>query len=132
MRNYCIDSPQACARVLALVLIADGGVSDAELASFAAEADAHAMGIDERLMEEVLRELCEDLQMVSRRRWGRDLEPTQLNPLLEEVRDSRRRGLLLSLAYRIAQADGRLSDGEGRLLAHMIRRWRPEDWAIAA
>lgn len=132
MRSYPVDSPQACARVLALALIADGGVSDAELASVSNQPETRALGIDEHLMQKVLQELCEDLQFMSRRRWGRELEAAQLDPLLGEVRDERCRGQLLALVYRIALADGRLCDGEGRLLAYMNRRWRAADWAIAA
>lgn len=132
MRNYPVDSPSASARVLALVLIADGGVSAQELLALAAKPDAEALGIDAALMDRVLQELCEDLETVSRRRWGRELEPAQLIPLLDEVRDARLRGHVLQLAYDVAQSDGQLSDGEGRLIALMNRRWQPASWAIAA
>ena len=132
MRNYPVDSPHAAARVLALTLIADGGVSQKELNTLAGLADAQAIGIEPGLMDEVLQQLCQDLEMVSRRRWGRELEPAQLDPLLDEVRAPLLRSRVLQLAYNIAQSDGRLSDSEGRLISHMNRRWHPESWAIAA
>lgn len=132
MRSYLPDSPQASARVLALILIADGGVADAELRAALAHPAAARLGLEPTLIDEVLRALCEDLQQVSRRRWGRELEPALLDPLLDEVRDARLRGELLQIGYAVVQADGVLSEGEGRLLAHLGRRWRPEHWAIAA
>lgn len=133
MRSYPTDSPEATARVLALIVIADGGVSASELALVSQRAEQESLpGVDAALMDRVLRELCEDLQMVSRRRWGRELEPALIEPLLDEVRAPRLRADLLQLGYAIVQADGVLSDGEGRLLAHLYRRWRAEDWAIAA
>ena len=133
MRSYPTDSPEATARVLALIVIADGGVSASELALVPQRAEQESLpGVDAALMDRVLRELCEDLQMVSRRRWGRELEPALIEPLLDEVRAPRLRADLLQLGYAIVQADGVLSDGEGRLLAHLYRRWRADDWAIAA
>jgi hypothetical protein len=86
MRSYLPDSPQASARVLALILIADGGVADAELRAALAHPAAARLGLDPTLIDEVLRALCEDLQLVSRRRWGRELEPALLDPLLDRLR----------------------------------------------
>jgi tellurite resistance protein len=132
MRSYPVDSPRACARALALTLIADGGVSETELKTLASTPDALTIRLDGALMDTVLRELCEDLQTGSRRRWGRELEMAQIEPMLDEIRDPFLRSRVLQMAYDVAQSDGRLSDGEGRLIALMNRRWQPENWAIAA
>ena len=62
MRTYPADSPQAVARVLALVLLADGNVSKVELDVIDRVGGFAQVGLDRDVMETVLQNFCEDLQ----------------------------------------------------------------------
>lgn len=130
MRSYPSNSPQAAARLLALTLLADGSASGAEFAVLDAAAPGLGLSVDE--VREVVRGLCEDLQLASSRQWSRGLDDAGVGALMAEVSEPRLRQQVLAIAFSLAQADRHLSDGEGRLLARLNREWQPEFWAAAA
>ena len=61
MRNYPTDSPQAVARILATVLVADGNVSKAELDVIEQVGAYEQVGLERNVMQTVLQTFCEDL-----------------------------------------------------------------------
>lgn len=130
MRSYPTNSPQAAMRLLALTLLADGATSQAE--TLVLQAQGVPLGLAPTATDEVLRAVCEDWQLSSRRQWGRALDDATLDGLLAEVSDPRLRQQVLGAAFALAQADRQLSEGEGRLLARMNREWQPALWAIGA
>lgn len=132
MRSLPKDSPQAAARLLCLILIADGDAAQAEFEVLERLGAAERLGLDREALQGVLRQLCEDLHCGERRRWGRTVDLQTFDALLAELESPVLRAQVLQLAYAVAIADRRLSDGEAELLARANRRWRPEDWAIAA
>lgn len=132
MRSFPKDSPQAAARLLCLILIADGDAVQVEFEMLERLGAAERLGLSRDELHDVLRELCEDLFCAERRRWGRTIDLQTFDALLAELESPALRNQVLQLAYAVAIADRRLSDGEAELLARANRQWRPEDWAIAA
>ena len=132
MRSFPKDSPQAAARLLCLILIADGDAAQVEFEMLERLGAAERLGLSRDELHDVLRGLCEDLFCAERRRWGRTIDLQTFDALLAELESPALRNQVLQLAYAVAIADRRLSDGEAELLARANRRWQPEDWAIAA
>jgi hypothetical protein len=63
MRTYTRNSPEAAARIVALVLIADGYVSNAEDKALDRLDVAHELGLREGDFQRVVQRLCEDLSV---------------------------------------------------------------------
>lgn len=134
MRSYPTDSPQAAMRLVAMILLADGHAGGDEFAVLRRLDIGHQFGLSEQAWTQVLRDLCEDLQGSQLRQWSRACAPDTpvLLALLCEVQHDALRQRVLALLVAVAQADGRLSDGEGRLLALAYRQWQPEHWTAMA
>lgn len=125
MRTYAPDSPQAAARIVALALVSDGHLSRTEW-QVLERLDASAqLGLPLQEMQAVVHALCEDLLNAARLNWSDvcRIDPTQLAPVLDEIRDPGLRAKVLSLSSAVAHADTHLAEGEVRLLAAAGERW---------
>lgn len=125
MRPYPTDSPQAAARIVALVMLSDGQLSRAELAA-ADHLQVHAaLGLDRAGLRLVIHELCEDLLDEAHLAWADAcrVTPRSLGVLLADVVDPALQRTVLSLCVRLAEADGRIADGESALLVAAVEHW---------
>lgn len=125
MRSYPRNSPEAAARIVALVLIADGHVCRSEL-----EALQH-LQIDEELglpaggFHRVVQNLCED-QMLDAYHGGPmvgQIDRQQLAGFMADVEDPDLQRTVLRLACAAAQADRHLADAERIVLEAAVRQW---------
>lgn len=125
MRPYPTDSPQAAARIVALVMLSDGQLSRAELAA-ADHLQVHAaLGLDRAGLRLVIHELCEDLLDEAHLAWADAcrVTPRSLGVLLADVVDPALQRTVLGLCVRLAEADGRIADGESALLVAAVEHW---------
>jgi uncharacterized tellurite resistance protein B-like protein len=125
MRTYATDSPEAAARILALVMIADGHLDRHELELLDRHQIDRQLGLSRGQLHTVTRELCEDLLADMRVAWG-DLchvEPRILRALLAEVQDPALRQKLLRLCFLLIGADGHIAEGESTVLLTAIDVW---------
>lgn len=125
MRTYPADSPQAVARILALILVADGNVSKVEL-DVIEQVGAYAqVGLNRDTMETVLQNFCEDLQQAQDAHWSNacQMDPTTLDDLLGEIEDPALRVSLLRLCIAIAAADDHVADGELFVIVSAAAQW---------
>jgi hypothetical protein len=117
-------SPDASARVLALMVAANGCVDARELQALEdLGAFGHLSMPRERfvaLAEECLRELGNGFEECS---WLTSRELTYVDHLLDAVPDAQERLLICRLAAAVLTADGRVSGGERRLYDHVLARW---------
>ncbi len=126
MRSYPRNSPEAAARIVALVLVSDGHVCNTEYKTLNQLFAARDLGLNPQDMPGILQTLCEDLQMEGfdgrsiLTHVGDDL----MASLMAEVDDTRLQGLVLRIAASVAHADKHLSDGETAMLDAIIRHWR--------
>lgn len=126
MRSYPRNSPEAAARIVALVLIADGHVCRSEIDTLQRLQIEPTLGLAPGQFAQVVHTLCEDL--LAGAYAGGSLmcsidEPT-LAALLAEVDDPTLQSTTLHLAAAAAEADQHLADAEAMLVAAARRQWR--------
>lgn len=125
MRSYPRNSPQAAARVLALVLISDGNVCRTELDTLSRHADLRNLGLDPQQLHGIVRTLCEDLLMEGfdgrsvLTRVGDDW----LARLVSEVDAPHLQAQVMRLAALAVQADQHLSESEVAMIDAIRHIW---------
>lgn len=124
MRSYPRNSPEAAARILSLLLIADGNVCPSELQVLASLDAPSAIGLAPDGFKRVVQDLCEDLMVASSgREWPGGPDDATLAALLGEVDQPELRRTVLALASAAAQADRHLAEGERHLLDALRLHW---------
>lgn len=129
MRRYSRNSPQAAARIVALVAIADGHVSQAEAQALDRLRIAERLGLDGPAWHEVLTVLCQDLLLSMDLTWAEvcRIDAATVRQLLDDVTDPALQRQVLALGVSLASADGHVADDEGRLLAAAVEQWGLRD-----
>jgi hypothetical protein len=125
MRSYPRNSPEAAARIVALVLIADGHVCRSEFDAFEQLDGPRALGLAPDGLPRVVQTLCEDLLMGdpgSGSMLG-TVDDSALASLMAEVDDPALQRKVMQLAVAAARADRHLADGEALVLAAARRHW---------
>ncbi len=126
MRTYSPDSPEAAARIVALMVLADGHVCRSEMQALDALHATAQLQLAPGALQAVLRGLAEDLQAHAYPQWGStcQMDNQTLCALLDEVRDPALRATTLALCRQVAQADGHWSPAEERLAVRLAQHWR--------
>ena len=126
MRTYPRNSPEAAARLVALVMIADGHVCRSEMETLKDLQIEQELGLEAGAFGQVIHTLCEDLLMGS---YGGGTmtcsvdEPT-LASLLAEVDEPGLQRKVLRIARAVAEADRHLADAEARMVVAASRQWQ--------
>ena len=125
MRSYPRNSPEAAARIVALIMVADGHVSRSEMAALDRLHASTLLDLAPADMARVLRELSEDLMSTAFAPWGSSIHIGEdlLRALLSDVDDPQLRATTLALCLEVARADTHLSDAETGLLALATLLW---------
>jgi hypothetical protein len=126
MRSYLTNSPEATARIVALVLISDGHVCRSEIEALQRLGIERELGLAPGAFSAVVHTLCEDLLL------GADasgslmcqVDPGLMASLLAEVDDPELQRSVLALARAAAGADRHLADAEHAVLTAAERQWR--------
>lgn len=129
MRTYPCNSPEAAARLVALVLIADGHVCRTELDTLERIDAARELGLQPDALPRIVQTLCEDLLLGADASGSlvANIDERALASLLREVTDPGLRAKVLRLAAAVANADRHLADGEALVLEAAGRHWRAGD-----
>ncbi|MEI8030284.1 MAG: TerB family tellurite resistance protein [Comamonadaceae bacterium] len=126
MRSYPRNSPEAATRIVALVVLSDGHVSNSELEALKKLDVARDLGIEPQDVSGILQTLCEDLLMAGFD--GRSILSHAgdglIAPLMAEVDDPRLQGVILRAAASVVNVDKHLSDGETAMLDAIHRHWQ--------
>ena len=129
MRNYPLNSPEAAARIVALVLISDGHVCSSEFDILKQLGAERELGLAPGRLPPIVQTLCEELMA-----GGYDtgslmahVDDTTLASLMAEVSDPALQKTVLRLCMAAVQADGHLADGEALVVAAARRHWRLVD-----
>lgn len=125
MRSYPRNSPEAAARIVALVLVSDGHVCRSEMEALKQLHVERELGLAPGAFAEVLRTLCEDLLMGA---YGSgslmcSVDERTLASLLAEVDEPGLQGKVLLLAGAAAAADRHLAEAEDLVVAAARRHW---------
>ncbi|MBX3686634.1 MAG: hypothetical protein KF909_10890 [Rhodocyclaceae bacterium] len=123
MRVYLRNSPQALARLVAMVVVADGRLHDLELKWLDQRGIYDALGINAAGFGEVLLDLCRDVVLEAEQQRLYLFDPARLKRLAADVDDPQLQRVVLSAMLVVAKADGRLSAGEQILLRFLLEHW---------
>lgn len=134
MRHYETDSRPAAARLLALTVLADGGLDRNEVETLMAADLARRLGIGSVEFERILREYCDDLLASAHYLDGMRLKVADevLDLLLEDIADPVLQQALLRTMQDIVSADGVETSAEVDVLARALEKWskRPRARAL--
>ena len=125
MRTYPANSPEAAARLVALVLISDGHVCRSEIDALDRLGAADELGLQPGAMPGIVQTLCEDLLLGAHASGSllANVDDDALASLMAEVTDPALRGRVLRLAVAVANADRHLAEGEVLVLEAARRHW---------
>jgi hypothetical protein len=125
MRSYPKNSPEAAARLVALVLIADGNVCRTEHQILACLDVSRAFGLAANAMPDIVQTLCEDLLPAGFNGGSllANVDEDTLASLMGEVTEPALQRSVLFLATAAARAYSHLADGETLVLEAARRHW---------
>lgn len=135
MRRYPKNSPHAAARIVALTLIADGDIGNAEMALLDEPAVQQQLGLDRDELHAVVDAFCEDLLSSKQLVWA-DACPVDeytLAELMREIDNPTLRRNVLDLCDKLAKVDGQVAEGESIVLAAAVEHWdlRPQSLRLS-
>ena len=125
MRSYPTDSPQAAARIVALTVVADGDIGDAELQWLDRLAVYQQLGMTRHELHALLDTFCEDLLSSGQLKWADTcpVDERTLAQLMSEIQDPALRRKLLRLCVDLAEVDARVDEGESTVLVAAVEHW---------
>ena len=129
MRSYPPNSPEAAARIVALVLISDGHVCSSEFDILKQLGAEHELGLEPQLLPHIVHTLCEEL-LAGGYETGSlmaNVDDSTLASLMAEVSDPVLQRTTLRLCLAAARADGHLADGEALVVAAARHHWQLVD-----
>lgn len=129
MRSYPHNSPEAAARIVALVLISDGHVCSSEFNILKQLGAERELGLEPQLLPHIVHTLCEEL-LAGGYETGSlmaNVDDSALASLMAEISDPALRKKTLRLCLAAARADGHLAEGEAMVLGAARRHWRLVD-----
>jgi len=119
-----VDSPEAMARVVACLMVADTELDPREVGVLD-ELDAfRRLGIERGAFMREARVFCAELgQRMGARAWLRLSDVALIDEVLAGVADPAKRLLVARLVAGVITADGRVKDIERLMFDHMLCRW---------
>ena len=129
MRSYPHNSPEAAARIVALVLISDGHVCRSEFEILKQLGAERELGLEPQLLPHIVHTLCEEL-LAGGYETGSligNVDDSALASLMAEISDPALQRKVLRLSLAAARADGHLADGEALVLEAARRHWQLVD-----
>jgi len=114
MRSCPVNSPQAAARIVALTLMADGGIADAEIEVLDRLAAHEQLGLRWQELLAFLDSFCEDLLSSGQLMWADScpVDERTLAGLMSEIEDPTLRLKLLRLCVQVAEVDAQVDAAE--------------------
>lgn len=125
MRSYPVNSPQAAARIVALTVVADGDIGDAEIEWLDRLAVDAQLGLARREFHALLDTFCEDLLSSDQLKWADacPVDERTLTDLMGEIQDPALRLKVLRLCVELAEVDAHVDDGESSVLVAAVEHW---------
>ena len=129
MRSYPHNSPEAAARIVALVLISDGHVCSSEFDVLKQLGAERELGLEPQLLPHIVHTLCEEL-LAGGYETGSlmcNVDDGALASLMAEISDPALQREVLRLSLAAARADGHLADGETLVVEAARHHWKLYD-----
>jgi hypothetical protein len=125
MQPYPTNSPQAAASIVALAMLADGGICMAEVGVLD-RLDAHAqLGLETEQFHVVVHDCWKELLSAAQLTWADacQVDPRSLAERMAEIADPGLRRTVLCLCVAVIEADGRVAEGESVVLGAALALW---------
>ena len=125
MRSYPANSPQAAARIIALTVVADGDIGEAEIEWLDRLAVHEQLGLARHELHALLDIFCEDLLSSDQLKWA-DVCPVDertLADLMGEIQDPALRLKLLRLCVELAEVNAHVDEVESIVLVAAVEHW---------
>ena len=128
MRRYPTNSPEARARIIVAVLMADGSLDVSEIDQMDRKHISEMIGISNDAFEQVLHDYCDDILMTGQRSesFERRLSLDVFSILLSEVTDSVAQLRLTSVIIDLISADGDICPHELSMAGRAMASWGAE------
>ena len=125
MRTYPRDSARAAARIIALTVLADGDIGEAETALLNRLDVPKQLGLSQSEFHAVIDTFCEDLLSSKQLVWADacPVDERTLADLMGEIESPALRKKLLRLCVEIAEVDDRVTEGESIMLVAAVEQW---------
>ena len=124
LTSYPDNSPEALLRVIAMFIVSDGEVADAELDICEHLGVLAAVGGDRETFARVFDSYCDDLiQHAGTRRTVALADAEWVEAILAPVTDPARRRLLAQTLPVVARSDGWFADAELKVVRQMLDHW---------
>ena len=125
MRSFPVNSPQAGARIVALTLVADGDIGDAEVKWLDHLAVPEKLGLARQELQALLDTFCEDMLSSDQLEWADDclVDERTLADLMDEIEAPELRLKLLRACVELAEIDAHVDDGESSVLTATVEHW---------
>lgn len=123
MRTYPRNSPEAMARIIALILLADGDLDDGEVEMLDDLGVYDRLGVSRKTFIRVVQEYFEDLLHDDAGDRIRLLDAKRLDVVLDGVDDDKKRVDLAAMMLSLISADGDMNDAELATLRHVLVHW---------
>ena len=125
MRSYPANSPQAAARIVALTVVADGDIGEAEIEWLDHLAVHEQLGLARHELHALLDTFCEDLLSSDQLKWADacPVDERTLAALMGEIEDPAMRLKLLRLCVELAESDAHVAEGESIVLGAAVEHW---------
>ena len=129
MRSYPRNSPEAAARIVALVLISDGHVCRSEFDTLEQLGAERELGLEPQFLPHIVRTLCEELLACGYETGSliSNVDDSTLASLMAEISDPALQRKVLRLSLAAARADGHLADGETLVVEAARHHWNLVD-----
>ncbi len=123
MRSYTQNSPEAMARIIALILLADGDLDDGEVDMLDHLGVYDRLGVSRKTFIRVVKEYFDDLLHDDTGDRIRLLDAKRLDVVLDGVDDEKKRIDLAAIMLSLISADGDMNDAELATLRHVLSHW---------
>jgi len=125
MRSYPANSPQAAARIVALTVLADGDIGEAEIECLDRLAVHDQLGLKRHELHSLLDTFCEDLLSSDQLQWADacPVDERTLAQLMSEIQDPALRQTVLRLCVELAEVDQKVAEGESIVLVAAVEHW---------
>ncbi|MBP6505533.1 MAG: TerB family tellurite resistance protein [Rhodoferax sp.] len=129
MRSYPRNSPEAAARIVALVLISDGHVCSSEFDILKKLDAERELGLEPLLLPHIVHTLCEELLLGGYVTGSLmdNVDDSTLASLMAEISDPALQRTVLRLSLAAVRADGHLAEGETVVMEAARHHWQMVD-----
>jgi hypothetical protein len=129
VRSYPRNSPEAAARIVALVLISDGHVCSSEFDILKKLDAERELGLEPYLLPRIVHTLCEELLLGGYATGSPmdNVDDSTLTSLMAEISDPALQRTVLRLSLAAARAAGHLADGETVVVEAARHHWQLVD-----